>query len=74
VPGKGVALLPHGEGVPEARFWRAVAGKRTLAKRLFQRVSEIEQKQLKTYLETRQRLQQTDQRLADLSNKAKATA
>ena len=37
MPDKGVAPLPHGEGVPEARFWRAVADKRTLTERSFQR-------------------------------------
>lgn len=35
MPGKGVAPLPRGEEVPEARFCRAVTGKRALAKHSF---------------------------------------
>lgn len=49
-------------------LWRASARWRKV------RFSQIEQKQLETYLETRQRRQQADQRLADLSKKEKPTA
>jgi len=51
-----------------AVLWRASARWRGV------RFSELEQKQLENYLETRKRLQQADQRLADLSQREKATA
>ena len=51
-----------------AVLWRASARWRGV------RFSELEQKQLENYLETRKRLQQADQRLPDLSQREKATA
>ncbi|HEY8496892.1 MAG TPA: hypothetical protein VIK98_07685, partial [Limnochordales bacterium] len=70
-PRQSVASLPHGERMPQARLCCTVAGQRPLAGVRF---SELEQKQLENYLETRKRLQQADQRLADLSQREKATA
>jgi len=51
-----------------AVLWRASARWRGV------RFSELEQRKFEKYLETRKRLQQADQRLADLAPRGKATA